>query len=143
MLYVSARTWQYLLVHYFRWRDTWLPSGGHSHFNIIHVIPIVSIPYLPRTKNVEYNSISIPYFRFLNKHLIKSIPFLICPESGIRNRIQVIFLIPYSLFDRIVSIHYLPQMRNKEKNSTSIPCYLFLIWSNRFYPWFVQIRNKE
>ena len=69
-LYVYARTAQYLLVHHFIWRGTWLPSNGHSYFNIINVIPILSNPYLPEIKNVEYNSISIPYSRFLNKHLI-------------------------------------------------------------------------
>ena len=71
---------QYLLVHHFRWCGTWLPSDGHSYFNIKIVIPILSIPYLPRIRNMEYNSISIPYSRFLNKPLIWSILFLICPE---------------------------------------------------------------
>ena len=42
----------------------------YIYINIITVIPIPSIPYLPEIKTIEYNSISIPYSRFLNKHLI-------------------------------------------------------------------------
>ena len=40
------------------------------------------------------------------------------------------------LFDRIVSIHYMSQIRNKENNSVSIPYYLFLdpIVSIPYYP---------
>ena len=58
-------------------------------------------------------------------------------------RIHFLFFIPYSLFDQIVAIPYLPRLKNKEYNYISIPYSLLFIWPNRDYSLFAQIRNNE
>ena len=54
-----------------------------------------------------------------------------------------LFFIPFSLFDLIDFISYLPIIKNKEHNYISIPYYLSIILSNQLYSLFDQLSNEE
>ena len=92
----------------------------------------------PQCFSIIVEDVAFDYFKRISSPillmLLESIIFLICAELGIRNRILLLFLILYSLFDRIDYIHYLT-IRNKEWNNVFVPYFLFnKIYTRQKYP---------
>ena len=84
------------ITNYFRSNGIWLHQESHSYSHTVIVIPIISIPYLPRIRNKEiiHFLFLIPYFLFVQ---IDSIPYF--TRIG-KKKLNNVF-VPYSSFYKI------------------------------------------